>query len=64
VPAGGTAPLKNIAGGDKAASAAFVRANLREPTEKEQMPPIASHKIDTAGVALLGAWIDALPPCP
>ncbi|MFO0638413.1 MAG: hypothetical protein U0183_04315 [Polyangiaceae bacterium] len=64
VPAGGTAPLKNIVGGDKAASAAFVRANLREPTEKEQMPPIASHKVDATGVALLGAWIDALPPCP
>jgi hypothetical protein len=41
-----------------------VRANLREPLGIAQMPPIATHKIDTTGVALLGAWIDALPPCP
>lgn len=56
--------LRNIAGGDRTKSMAYLRANLREPTGREQMPPIATHKIDTAGVALFGDWIDALPPCP
>lgn len=56
--------FKVLFGGDRSRSAAYVRANLREPTGIAQMPPIASHKIDTAGVAVLGAWIDALPPCP
>jgi hypothetical protein len=57
-------PLRNVVGGDRAQSAVYVRSNLREPTGIAQMPTIATHKIDTAGVALLGAWIDALPPCP
>ena len=56
--------LKNIAGGSRGTSAAYVRANLREPTGREQMPPIATHKIDTVGVGLIGEWFDALPPCP
>lgn len=63
-PADGGTPLRNVVGGDRAQSAAYVRANLREPTGIAQMPPIATHIIDTTGVALLGAWIDALPPCP
>ncbi len=63
VPGDASAPLKNFFGGNKSSSAAYVRANLREPTEREQMPPIGTHKIDTAGLAAFGAWLDALPPC-
>jgi len=61
---GGVGGLKVLAGGDRTKSAAYLRANLREPTGREQMPPIGTHKIDTVGVGVLGEWIDALPPCP
>jgi hypothetical protein len=45
-----------------ATSAAYYRASLRDgvngtPSET-QMPPIASHLVDEAGIALLAAWID------
>lgn len=56
--------LKNLAGGNKDLSALYVRANTRDKLERIQMPPIGSHKVDTAGVAALGEWLDALPPCP
>jgi hypothetical protein len=30
----------------------------------EQMPPIATHEVDTAGVAAISAWIDAMTAAP
>jgi hypothetical protein len=29
--------------------------------DANRMPPIASHRVDDAGVALIGQWIDQLP---
>jgi hypothetical protein len=37
------------------------RMNTRDPAL--QMPPIGSHVVDATGVALLQAWISALPSC-
>ena len=64
VPGDAGGPLKNIEGGDKTRSAIWVRASVRDAAGREQMPPIGSHKVDAAGVAVLGAWLDALRPCP
>lgn len=64
VPADAGAPLKSIEGGDKARSAVWARAAIRDVAAREQMPPIGSHKVDAVGVAALGAWLDALGPCP
>lgn len=47
-----------IKGGDTANSAVYVRMNRRD---KDQMPPIGSEQIHTAGLATIKAWIDILP---
>ncbi|MEL7312224.1 MAG: PQQ-dependent sugar dehydrogenase [Pseudomonadota bacterium] len=49
-----------IAPGDSGASVLVERMNLRDVNA---MPPIGSGLVDTAGVALLSAWIDQLPNC-
>jgi hypothetical protein len=57
-----------IAGGSPSTSLASILAHARAAPGKEsivtQMPPIVTHVADEAGVALLDAWIGALPACP
>lgn len=57
-----------IAGGSPSTSLASVLAHARAAPGQEsivtQMPPIVTHVADAAGVALLDAWIAALPACP
>jgi hypothetical protein len=49
-----------IAPGSAARSVVVARVNR---TGTDAMPPLARHKIDTAGVQLLTDWIDALTSC-
>ncbi len=44
--------------GNSSLSLIVAASNVRGP---DQMPPVATHVVDTAGVAALAAWIDALP---
>jgi uncharacterized repeat protein (TIGR03806 family) len=63
-PTRGTLGLPNakiIAPGQPGSSVLVARMNTRDPSL--QMPPIASHVVDSAGVALMQAWIAALPGC-
>jgi hypothetical protein len=55
----GIADARIIAPGDAARSVLLARINRRDA---DAMPPIASSVIDTAGVQLIGAWIDSLTP--
>jgi uncharacterized repeat protein (TIGR03806 family) len=55
----GIAGAQRIAGGDKARSLVWQRMQQLDDT---RMPPLASHAVDTAGVDLIGAWIDAGAP--
>lgn len=50
-----------IAPGDDARSVLLARMNRRN--DANMMPPIASNVIDTAGVQLVGSWIDSLASC-
>lgn len=47
-----------IKGGDAANSAVYARMNRRD---KDQMPPLGSEDVHTAGLATIKAWIDVLP---
>lgn len=47
-----------LAPGDRSHSAMWLRMGLRG--ERGQMPPLASLRVDEAGRALIGRWIDAL----
>ncbi len=59
IPGGG---YQRIAPGNVANSAVHWLASHRDATNPNgQMPPIATHQIDTQGVASVAAWIDALP---
>lgn len=59
IPGGG---YQRIAPGNVANSAVHWLASHRDATDPNgQMPPIATHQIDTQGVASVAAWIDALP---
>lgn len=49
-----------IKAGDSSKSLVVALTALRDG--KEQMPPIGSHVTDDQGLALIKAWIDALPP--
>ena len=49
-----------IKAGDSGKSLVVALSGLRDG--KEQMPPLGSHVVDTAGLATMKAWIDALPP--
>lgn len=54
----GIANARIIAPGDDARSVLFARMSRRN--DPNMMPPIASNVRDTAGEALIGAWIDSL----
>jgi mono/diheme cytochrome c family protein len=56
----GIANARIIAPGDAARSVLIARANRRDAL---QMPPLASTRVDTAGVSLLSSWIDSLGSC-
>jgi hypothetical protein len=49
-----------IKAGDSSKSLVVALTGLRDG--KEQMPPIGSHVVDDAGLALIKSWVDALPP--
>ena len=51
---------RRIVAGDAADSGVIGRMSLR--VTGEQMPPIGSARIDTAGLAAVSAWIDRLDP--
>jgi hypothetical protein len=59
---------KYLAGTAPASSLASIMATARATPGQEsvlnQMPPLVTHQPDTAGLALLDAWIGALPVCP
>ena len=54
-----TSMAYRIYGGDTSKSAMYVRMTLRD---KDQMPPLGTEVVHTAGLATLKAWIDTLPP--
>ncbi|HZF17156.1 MAG TPA: PQQ-dependent sugar dehydrogenase [Steroidobacteraceae bacterium] len=54
------AAAKIITPGSAASSVLVARVNRRDV---DQMPPLASNLVDTAGVALLTQWIDGLAAC-
>jgi hypothetical protein len=58
-----------IAGGDMAKSAvsnamANRASDGNAPDPRAQMPPLATNKVDTAGMAAVNAWIKTLPKAP
>jgi uncharacterized repeat protein (TIGR03806 family) len=53
----GVASARIIAPGEDTRSVLLARMSLRDANA---MPPIASNMVDTAGVQLIGAWIDSL----
>lgn len=57
----GLTGAKLIAPGLPDSSVILARANSRDPLI--QMPPIGSHVVDAAGVALLRSWISSLTGC-
>lgn len=57
----GVANAKIIAPGDPDRSIVALRMNTRDPSV--QMPPLASHVIDAAGVDLIRQWISDLGSC-
>jgi hypothetical protein len=69
IPGGGGAMWTFVSGGSPATSLVSVLSNERAappdyPTTQNQMPPIITHVVDTAGHAQLDDWIKALPACP
>lgn len=65
----GAVPFKWIRGGNPDKSLLYILASHRVgfgdlPSAAVQMPPIVSRAVDQDGVALLRAWIEALPACP
>lgn len=48
--------------GKPSRSVVFLRASVRDAAQKMQMPPIATHVVDDAGVEALRSWISSLPP--
>jgi uncharacterized repeat protein (TIGR03806 family) len=57
----GIAGAKLLAPGDTSLSVIYQRMNRRD---QYQMPPLASHVVDDAAVALIGEWIGAMTFCP
>ena len=55
------AAARIIVPGSSASSVLVARVNRRN--DSNQMPPVGSNRIDTAGVALLTQWIDGLATC-
>jgi hypothetical protein len=65
------ASLVDLAPGDHAASAMWIRMNIpvpaSDPAELQdvgRMPPAGSFVVDTQATALIGAWIDSIKTCP
>jgi hypothetical protein len=65
------ANLVDLAPGDHAASAMWIRMNIAVPASDPnelndvgRMPPVSSFVVDTQAVSLVGSWIDSLPGCP
>jgi hypothetical protein len=56
----GIANARIIAPGDDTRSVLHARMSVRNTNA---MPPISSNLVDTAGVQLIGAWIDSLTTC-
>jgi hypothetical protein len=56
----GIANARIIAPGDDMRSVLLARMNRRN--DPDMMPPLASNLVDTAGVQLIGVWIDSLVP--
>ena len=65
IPPEGSTRLELLAPGDAGGSCVYFRMSRRTDVDDAgpgiQMPPIDSHKVDEAGVSLIGQWIDALP---
>ncbi len=59
-------PMLRIAPGDPSRSAVSYRASVRDtdPSQSNQMPPMDTHVVPDAGVAVINAWIAAIPPVP
>jgi hypothetical protein len=53
----GVAGAQVIAPGDASKSVLYLRMNRRDAN---QMPPVASHVVDTQGAALLQQWINGM----
>jgi hypothetical protein len=56
-------PMLRITPGNSRASAVSYRASVRDtdPAQSNQMPPMDTHVVPDAGVAILNAWIQAIP---
>lgn len=55
----GIANARRVAPGDSARSVLLARMQRADAL---RMPPVSTHRVDAAGVALIDAWINALPP--
>jgi cytochrome c551/c552 len=71
IPGMTTVNLVDLAPGNHAASAMWIRMNTpvpaSDPDETDdvgRMPPVASFVVDTQATALVGAWIDGMTGCP
>jgi cytochrome c551/c552 len=71
IPGMALVPYADLAPGDHAASALWIRMNIpiaaSDPTEMTnvgRMPPLASYVVDPQAIALIGQWIDSIPTCP
>jgi cytochrome c551/c552 len=71
IPGTATTPFLDLAPGDHAASAMWIRMNTPVPASDPgeeydvgRMPPVASFVVDTQAVSLVGAWIDSIASCP
>jgi len=56
-------PMLRITPGDPMGSAVWYRPSVRDPGPQmpNQMPPLDSHVVSDAGVALIAAWIASMP---
>jgi hypothetical protein len=57
-------PMLRITPGDPSSSAIPYRASMRDvdPSQPNQMPPIDTHVVPDAGIAVINAWIQSMPP--
>jgi hypothetical protein len=66
-----TTQYMDLAPGDHANSAMYIRMNIPIPASDPielmnvgHMPPLASYVVDPQGLALIGQWIDSIKTCP
>ena len=71
IPGMALTPYADLAPGDHAASAMWIRMNTPVPASDPQemvdvgrMPPLASYVVDAQAVSLIGQWIDSITACP